>query len=153
MATPPVFPGYLPPTPQPQLAAFPTEDEKMLAMLNYILSIFGWIGPLVIWLVKRESKFISFHALQILFWHGIYFVLSLVAMIFFMISMFVSAAAHAGRGEPPVFFFVMFPLFWGAWLVNLIIGIVFAIKAKHGEWTRLPVVGKWARRATGLATE
>lgn len=140
----------------PQVAPLPTEDEKSLAMLSYILSIFsGWLAPLIIWLIKRESKFVAFHALQTLFWHGIYLVITMMGMMLFFITMFASIAGSAGRhgpAGPPVFFFLMFPLFWGGWLVNLIVGIVFAIKAKNGEWTRLPLVGNWARRVTGLAT-
>src|SRR3954467_14684937 len=126
MTTPPVSPQGAPPQPfQPQLAPFPTDDEKTLAMLNYILSIFGWIAPLVIWLVKRESKFVSFHALQMLFWHAIYFVITMIGGIFFMIFIFASMGAHGGHGgDPPVLFFLLFPLIWGAALVNIIISIV-----------------------------
>src|SRR3954470_19128550 len=113
MTTPPVSPQGAPPQPfQPQLAPFPTDDEKTLAMLNYILSIFGWIAPLVIWLVKRESKFVSFHALQMLFWHAIYLVITMVGMIFMFAIMFASMGSQAHAG-PPVAFFLLMPLFWG----------------------------------------
>ena len=45
----------------------PTQDEKTMAMLAHILQIFTWwIGPLVIFLVKQDSKFVRFHALQAL---------------------------------------------------------------------------------------
>jgi uncharacterized Tic20 family protein len=141
----------------PQLAALPTEDEKNLAMLNYILSIFGWLAPLIIWLVKRESKFVAFHALQTLFWHGIYTALAIIAGILFFLSIFITAAAKQ-QGDGPgavagTAIVLLMLLIWGGGLTNLVFAIVFAIKAKHGEWTRLPIVGKWARRATGLATE
>jgi uncharacterized Tic20 family protein len=140
----------------PQLAAFPTEDEKNLAMLNYILSIFGWLAPLIIWLVKRDSKFVAFHALQTLIWHGIYTALAIIAGILFFISIFVTAAAKQqgeGPGAAGAVMVLFMLLIWGGGLLNLVLAIVFAIKAKHGEWTRLPIVGKWARRATGLANE
>ena len=144
----------------PQAAPFPTEDEKSMAMINYILSIFsGWLAPLIIWLIKRDSKFVSFHALQTLFWHGIYLVLVICGMVLFFIGMIATVAtAPVGKGgPPPPAFFILMPffvlVFWGGWLVNMIIGIVFAIKAKNGEWTRLPIVGNWARRAAGLATD
>jgi uncharacterized Tic20 family protein len=141
----------------PQTAPLPTEDEKSMAMISYILSIFfGWLAPLIIWLVKRDSKFISFHALQMLFWHGIFLALTMVGMVVFFIGMFatIATAPVAKNAAPPTAFFILMPLlillFWGGWLVNLIIAIVFAIKAKNGEWTRLPLVGNWARRAVGL---
>src|SRR3954466_146975 len=49
----------------------PTHDERSIAMLAHVLSAFsGFIGPLVIYLVKRrDSRFVAFHALQALFWH------------------------------------------------------------------------------------
>ena len=44
-----------------------------MAMLAYILGIFtGFIGPLVLWLIKKDqSKFVAFHALQALLLHAI----------------------------------------------------------------------------------
>jgi len=43
----------------------PTQDEKTFALLAHVLGIFsGFIAPLVFFLVKRDSKFVSFHALQ-----------------------------------------------------------------------------------------
>jgi uncharacterized membrane protein len=29
----------------------------------------------------------------------------------------------------------------GGWVLNLILGIVFAIKANHGEWAKYPLIG------------
>lgn len=41
----------------------PTSDERLLAMLIYISSFFTTlVGPLIIWLLKREeSRFIDYH--------------------------------------------------------------------------------------------
>ena len=135
----------------------PTEDEKNLAMMSYILSIFtGWVGPLIIWLVKRESKFIVFHAVQILLWHVIYIALIFVGAIIFVAGIFgtIAASSTSHNGQPPAAFIVLMPLmfliFWGGWFVNLILGIVYAIKAKNGEWSQIILVGGWARRAAGL---
>ena len=35
------------------------------------------------------------------------------------------------------------------WVVNLVLGIVFGIKANRGEWAAYPVIGRWAHRITG----
>jgi len=44
-----------------------TQDERTMALLAQVLQIVGWwIAPLVIFLIKRQSKFVSFHALQAL---------------------------------------------------------------------------------------
>jgi uncharacterized Tic20 family protein len=46
----------------------PTKDERNLAMLAHLLGIFsGFIGPLVIWLIKKdESAFIADQAREAL---------------------------------------------------------------------------------------
>ena len=42
-----------------------TPDERTLALLAHMLQIMlCWIAPLAIFLIKRQSKFVSFHALQ-----------------------------------------------------------------------------------------
>jgi len=43
----------------------PRQDERTMALLAHVLQLVGWwIPPLVIFLVKRDSRFVSFHALQ-----------------------------------------------------------------------------------------
>jgi len=46
---------------EPQLVGPESSDAKTMAMLCHLLAIFtGWIGPLVIWLIKKdESPFIN----------------------------------------------------------------------------------------------
>lgn len=40
----------------------PTKDEKLLAVLLYVLSFpTPLLGPLVIWLIKKDSPFIDYH--------------------------------------------------------------------------------------------
>ncbi len=45
-----------------------SEDEKTMASLSHILGIFTWIiGPLVIWLIKKdESAFVTAHSKEAL---------------------------------------------------------------------------------------
>jgi uncharacterized Tic20 family protein len=47
-----------PPSDQPAAAgAAPTSDERTMAMLAHLLAIFvGWLAPLIIWLVKKDSS-------------------------------------------------------------------------------------------------
>jgi len=130
----------------------PTEDEKTMAMLAYVLAIFsGFIAPLVIYLVKRQSRFVAFHALQILIWHALFFVLMMIGMMVLFATMFATMPAHShpAPGEPaegpPWAFFGLFGSVWlfgmGSMVLNLVIGIVYAIKSNQGEWIRLPIVG------------
>ena len=39
----------------------------------------GWIAPLVIFLVKRQSRFVSFHALQVLLFEGVVILLTMIS--------------------------------------------------------------------------
>jgi uncharacterized membrane protein len=136
----------------------PTPDEKTMALIVYLVSIFaGFIPPLIIYLLKRDSKFVAFHSLQVLIWHIGYLALTLVMVAAFIVSIFASIAASAGHTaphQPPPFFFIIIPFFYIfimlGWLVNLIIGVVFGIQAHKGEWPAIPIIGGWARRMAGV---
>jgi uncharacterized Tic20 family protein len=134
---------------QPASAAEPTKDECTMAMLAHLLQVFsGFIGPLIIFVVKKDSKFVKYHALQCLIWQAAYMVIGIGAMVVFFIFM-IGSAVHAPHGQPnqpPPAFVFLFPLVWlfwmGGWLVNLILGIVYGIKANRGEWAGYPVLGR-----------
>src|SRR5699024_12598050 len=46
-----------------ELHVKPTDEERMMHMLIYLVSLFTTIiGPLIIWLIKREeSEFVDYH--------------------------------------------------------------------------------------------
>jgi uncharacterized membrane protein len=130
----------------------PTQDERTMALLMYILAIFaGWLSPLIFFFVKRDSKFVGFHALQTLFFHIGYLVLGVCGVILWFVLMISFAAASAAdpKAAPPLIIFLLFPMIWGGWvllwLLNMGICIVFGIKAHNGEWPTLPLFGRWAR--------
>ena len=142
---------------QPGALAVPTSDEKTLGMLVHVLQIFTWwIGPLVIYLAKRDSKFVSFHAMQALLWQfvmmGLGMVMGIAWMIFFFSTVFphIVNKSPAGNQAPPAAFFVFFPLVWlgflGFYGLNVLIGILYGVKAGRGEWAAYPVLGRWASR-------
>ncbi|MBW2534341.1 MAG: DUF4870 domain-containing protein [Deltaproteobacteria bacterium] len=95
----------------------PSKEACTMGMLAHLLAIFtGFIGPLILYLVKQEEdEFIRFHALQALYWELIGLVLAIVT---------------CGIGG----------------LVVLIFNIIAAMKANEGQWYEYPLVGKWARR-------
>ncbi|MDB5357485.1 MAG: hypothetical protein JWN24_3938 [Phycisphaerales bacterium] len=66
----PQVPDYGTPTPQVYQGAPPTKDDQNMALLCYILAIFtGWIGPLIIWLMKKEtSPFVNDQGKEVLNW-------------------------------------------------------------------------------------
>jgi uncharacterized membrane protein len=123
-----------------------------MALLAHVLSIFsGFIAPLVFYLVKRDSKFVSFHALQSLAWHIIYFICIFGMMIVFFVSMISSGVFHNQQhGQPPFAFFGFFAIFWltamGGGILNIVLGIVYGIKANKGEWAQFPLLGGWILR-------
>ncbi len=134
-AAPP--PGSWPPPPVNGGPGFvePTlsQDERTMAMLAYILGIFtGFLGPLVIWLIKKDqSKFVAYHGLQALIFHAAivvgYFVSSLLA--FFLIG------------------FLTYPLFG---ILSLVYSILAGLAANRGEWYEIPVVGTFTRQQVGV---
>jgi uncharacterized membrane protein len=122
-----------------------------MAVLAHVLQLVGgWIAPLVIFFIKRESRFVSFHALQVLFLHIAYTAIVFFFMAVGMVSLFLSVTFHNGPNNAPPAFFVLFGVVWltfmGAWLVMLVLAIVYGIKAGQGEWAEYPIFGRLARR-------
>jgi uncharacterized Tic20 family protein len=135
-------------------AEVPSKDECVIAMLAHVLMIFSWFwAPLIIYFAKRDSRFVAFHALQALYWQLIWICVWIVTFGAFFALTFsatiASAGAH-GPGKIPPAFVLFFPLIglgiMGGWVINLVLGILFGIKASHGEWARYPLLGRWALR-------
>jgi uncharacterized membrane protein len=97
--------------------SMPTQDECTMAFLAQLLQVFtGFIGPLIIYCVKHESRFVKFHALQALIWQLCYMVVVFGGMIFFFFCMFATVFHSASSGhpsnQPPPGFLLFFPLIW-----------------------------------------
>jgi uncharacterized protein len=129
-----------------------TQDERTMALLAHVLQLIGWwIAPLIIFLVKRDSRFVSFHALQALLLQICHVIVAIGAVVLWMVFMFTTIARQGvGHGAPPPpMFFVFFPLIWlvflGFWVLVLVVAIVYGIKAGRGEWAEYPVLGGIAR--------
>lgn len=137
---------------QPADPGVPTQDECTMALLAHLLQVFtGFIGPLIIFLVKKDSKFVKYHSLQSLIWQAAYLIIGFGAMAIFFVGTF-GSIMHASQGgphqpgQPPPAFLFFFPLVWilwmGGWVVNLILGIVYGVKANRGEWAGYPLIGR-----------
>jgi uncharacterized protein len=130
----------------------PLPEERSMATLAHILQVVGWwVAPLIIFLIKRESRFVSFHALQALLLQIAYMFLTFMFMGLWFVFFFVMVAQHpATHGTPPPAMFVLFPLVWlgfiAAWTLMLVIAIVYAIKAGRGEWAEYPLLGRLSRK-------
>lgn len=138
---------------QATLSALPvaTQDERTMAFLAHLLQVFtGFIAPLVIFCVKQDSKFVKFHALQSLIWQLCYMALFIGGFFLFFFSFFFTAihgaqGGHSPNNVPPAIFLI-FPFFWLFWILgwvaNVILGVVYGIKANRGEWAGYPIIGK-----------
>jgi uncharacterized membrane protein len=128
-----------------------TQDERTMATLAHALQVVGWwIAPLIIFLIHRKSRFVSFHALQALLLQIAYLILMGGCMVLWFVTIFSTVAhANADKAGPPPALFIVFPIIWlgfmSLWILVLVMAIVYAIKAGRGEWANYPVIGKIAR--------
>ena len=99
----------------------PTKDDMSMGMLLYILALVtGFIGPLVLWLVKKDSsKFIDDQGKEVLNW--------CITMAIAWVACIILAVVLIGAFLMPV---VM--------LCHLIFTILGAVKASRGELYRFP---------------
>ncbi len=137
---------------EPCETSVPTQDERTMATLAHVLQLVGWwIAPLIIFLLKRESRFVSFHALQALLLQIAHVCIAVVGMVLWVLVIFGAIMRHpqTSTGPPPTFLLIM-PLFWlgwmGMWVLVLVVAIVYGIKAGRGEWAEYPLLGRLARK-------
>lgn len=143
-----------PPSPAPFSVGGFTPDETTFAALAQILQTSTWwIGPLIIYFIKRESKFVSFHAMQALLWQIALIVIFMGGMITWIFVIFVVVVPQQGRTPDNHFpwgiFIPMMFMYLGMLVVmilNFVLSILFGIKAGRGEWAEYPLLGRWARR-------
>ena len=134
-----------------------TQDEKAYAGLAHaLMTCTWWIGPLVIYLTKKESRFVRFHAMQALLWQIIFTVGYFVGLAAFVAVMIATVAMHPQNvpNQPfPIAIFIVMPIFWlsimAAWAITLILAIMYSLKAMRGKWAAYPVLGRWARKLVG----
>jgi uncharacterized Tic20 family protein len=137
-----------------ELSAFqPTQHERTMATLAHVLQVVAWwLAPLGIFLAKRESRFVAFHALQALLLQIVYLILCGLFVATWFIGFFVTVAkaSHVPNAAPPMMFFVLFPLIWlgliGIWITLLVVAVVYGIKAGRGEWAEYPLLGGLSRK-------
>jgi len=124
-----------------------------MAVLAQVLQVVGWwIAPLIIFLLKRDSRFTSFHALQALLIQLLYMFFMGAFMVLWFVGAFLTFPHNqaAQNAPPPPAFFVVMPLMavsWmGAWGLMLVIAIIYGVKAGRGEWAAYPILGRLARK-------
>jgi uncharacterized membrane protein len=144
-------------TVQAQFAPELSQDEKAYAGLAHALMLSTWwIAPLIIYFMKKESRFVRFHAMQALLWQIIFSVLYFAGFAVLIAVVLSSALSANGKPEPdqfPVGIFMTMPLLWllgmGGFAISMTLAIMYSLKAMRGQWAEYPVIGKWARRIAG----
>jgi uncharacterized membrane protein len=118
-----------------------TDSDRAFAAISYILGI---LVAAAICLVKKENRFVRFHAMQA--------VLAdiAIAIISFVIVILAIAAAIIGVVTKNVAAFLAFPAFYLAIfafsLLILAVRLFLAWKAYRGEGLRIPLLGGLAER-------
>ena len=134
------------------------QDEKAYAGLAHALMMSTWwIGPLIIYLTKKESRFVRFHAMQALLWQivftAFYFAGFLVLMTVVMFTVAKQSNAAPANHPFPIALFIVMPIFWmfvmSAMAITLTLGIMYCLKAMRGESAAYPLIGRWARKIVG----
>lgn len=141
------------PDASPSLPYEVTQDDRTMATLAHALQVVcSWIAPFVILLVKRDSLFVRFHALQALLLQVCLLAVWMTGAAVFFGTMIATMPppGSATHNPPPLALMIAFPIFWlvamGGWALVLILAVVYGIKAGRGEWAGYPLVGRVARR-------
>ena len=137
-----------------------TQDERTMAVLAHVLQLVGgWIAPLVIFFLRRQSRFVTFHALQVLLFQGVCLFLTMFVMagVFIAVALGIFAGGWTlphGASDAPPLFLLLFGIFWLGfavfWAVKLLLVIIYGVKAGRGEWAEYPILGRFARHILSI---
>jgi uncharacterized Tic20 family protein len=107
-------------------APIPSQDEKNLALIMHVLSLVGFslIGPLIVWLVKKdESAFINAQGRELLNFQLSFLIYAIVCI-------------------PLCFVLIGIPLLIIVGLASFILTIIGLVKATEGKIYRFPATIK-----------
>lgn len=92
------------------LAETPTSEERLLAFIAHAGTLCSWfLAPLIVYLVKRDSKYVRLEALSALYWSILGTVLSILTvglMIPVFLVVHLIAAYKTLEGKPFVYPYV-----------------------------------------------
>lgn len=121
--------------PTAALPSSPTREERTWALIAHLggpaglllsAGLFGFAVPLVVWLAKRdESEFVAHQGKEALNFQLTLFLLYALGWLFVLLTIGVGIL-------------VVWPAFLALWIVELIIGVVAALRAYDGRRYRYP---------------
>ena len=138
---PPAAPAAAPEPLPPELqSANASKDERTMAMIAHLLGLVGFLGPLVLYLLKKDaaSAYVKFHMKQSLFYQVAVTVVLVVLMVVGLL------AAMVTRG---LLGCVFFPLIFLAVLGDLVYLIVAVMQTANGKDFEYYWIGPWVRRS------
>jgi len=105
-----------------------SSDDRTMGMLCHLLAIFtGFIGPLVLWLVKKDSSpYVAYHGREALNFQISLMIIMFTAVAVTMVLMFLVVG------------FLLFPLIALLPIAALVLEIMAAVAANKGEYYRYP---------------
>lgn len=110
------------------------DDDKLMGALAYV---FGWLSGLIVYFVKKESKFARFHAIQSILLSiaggAILFVVGVVLGIVVIVT--------GGLG-----IFLALPVMALMILVGIVVTVFMIYKAYKGLEYKLPFIGNLAEK-------
>jgi uncharacterized membrane protein len=109
-----------------------SSDSNLMAVIAYILGPFA----ILLYLMKKEDRFVRFHSLQSVF----YFVAWFVVFIGFLILSTIIAVVTMGIGS------VCYPLSFLILPVAFVGWVYAAYKAYEGEEWEMPLIGEFAKK-------
>jgi len=104
----------------------PTQDEKNLALIMHVLSLVGFslLGPLIVWLVKKdESAFLDRQGRELLNFQLSILIYSIVSLVLCLV-------------------FIGFALLFVVFMTSFILTIIGLVKATEGKIYRFPLTIK-----------
>jgi uncharacterized Tic20 family protein len=115
-----------------------------MAMLCHLLGIFtSFLGPLIIWLVKKDqSRFVDYHGREVL-----NFKINLIVMWLIIVAIVV-VVSLVTCGFGVVF---VIPLYFAPWIFALVVLIIGAVKANRGELYHFPLTIRIIPLPAGVA--
>lgn len=138
-----------PPGPTPSASPLPPElqtalaskEDRTMAMIAHLLGLVGFVGPLVLYLVKKDSssKYVQYHMKQSLFYQ--------VALIVVFIALgFIAAVGSLATGG--LLACVLFPVLGLAGVGAVVYLIIGAVQVNAGKDFEYYWVGEWVRKST-----
>jgi hypothetical protein len=111
--------------------SIPTQDERTIAMLIHLLAILtGIVGPLILWLVRKDSShYIDHHGKEAVNFQITILLAMLGAAVVGVLGLFLS----------PLGLFILIPAFTVIPILALIFEIHSCVRANRGEWSRYPI--------------